>query len=249
MQEGIFKFSNLSEFPEIVHGISARGFSAMQFRNNPVEKVVKNRQNFLNSLDIDLGDLVFPQISHGINIVQVSSGDRGRGSISLSNAIPLTDGLLTTEKGVFLMVTTADCLSLLIYDPVTRAVGVVHAGWRGVLNQITARAVDAFRKIGSEPQNLIVGIGPGICQKHFIVKKDVLSKFMAFYPSASLIRNNDGYVDLKKAVLIDLKQAGVPRENIEMANFCPSCDNGIFGSFRKEKDLAPASAVVIGIKD
>lgn len=249
MEEGFFRFSNLSHFPEIIHGISNRHFGDMRFGKTPAEVVVKNRQNFLKSLNIEIKDLIVPQLVHGVSIVRVGFDDRGKGSLAPSSAIASTDGLVTAEKGLFLMVTAADCLPILIYDPINRIVGVIHAGWRGILNQIAARTIDEFRKMSSEPSNLIVGLGPGICQKHFVVKKDVLNKFMAFYPSASLIRNSDGYVDLRKAVMIDLKQAGIPRENIEIANFCPSCDNGLFGSFRKEKDLAPASSAVIGLRE
>jgi len=136
----------------------------------------------------------------------------------------------------------------LIYDPMQKIVGILHAGWRGIIKQIIIEAIEKLESLGSDPENLIVGIGPGICQKHFIVKNDVLGKFLDFYPSATLVRNNDGYVDLKKAVLIDLKKKGILLGNIEVSHSCPSCDNGIYGSFRKEGELAPAAAAVIGMR-
>lgn len=248
MEEHFFKFSKLSCFPEIIHGISNRSFGDMRFGKLPDEEVVKNRSHFLKDLGIDISEVVVPALAHSVNIRTVSVGDKGKGSLNRATAIIGTDGLVTTEKGVYLMMTFADCLPVLIYDPVRKNVGLFHAGWRGIIGQIILHAIEKLRTLGSNPEDLIVGIGPGICQKHFVVKNDVLSLFLASYPAATFVRNNDGYVDLKKAVLSDLKRMGIPANNVEIAGYCTSCDNGIYGSFRKEKDSAPAAAAIIGLR-
>jgi len=249
MEERFFKFSNLSTFSELVHGISNRNFGDMRFGHQKESEVVKNRELFLSQLNINLSDIVVPSLVHSVKIANVGQDDKGKGSIDPKTAIMATDGLITKEKGVYLMVTVADCLPVLIYDPILKIVSVLHAGWRGIIGQIIPHAIDKLRNLGIAPQNLIIGVGPGICQKHFVVKRDVLSLFLDYYPSATLVRNNDGYVDLKKTVLIDLKNMGVAENNIEITDVCTVCSNGIYGSYRKEKESVPAAAVVMGVKE
>lgn len=240
MEEHFLKFSNLAKFPEIIQGISTRTYGNMHLgKSNDARE---NRQNFFLDLGISMKDTICLNQVHGANVIPVGVKEK-------ENQLKLEgDGLITREKGIFLEVTIADCLPVLIYDPTVEIVSLVHAGWRGIIDQIIPKAIEKFRQFGSEPQNLIIGIGPGICQKHFVVKNDVLKKFKDLYPSATFVRNHDGYVDLKKAVIIDLKHAGVPRHNIEIASVCPVCHNGIYGSFRKEGIAAPASLAVIGMK-
>jgi len=246
--EKYFTFSSFSRFQEIVHGISNRSYGDMRFGTISDEEVVKNRRTFLNELGINLADVVNPALSHGVKINQVGLDDKGKGSDDPKTRLPGTDGLITTETGVYLMVTVADCLPILIYDPVLKIVSVVHAGWRGIISQIASHTIEKFKSLGSEPGNLIIGIGPGICQKHFVVKKPVLDSFLDCYPQASFVRNQHGYVDLKTALKKDFKHLGISGSNMEISHICPACDNGLYGSYRKEGKGAPAQAAVIGIK-
>lgn len=248
MEERFFKFSNLSCYPEVIHGISNRNFGDMRFGRITDEEVIKNRQYFFSALGIDDSEVVIPALVHSVKIAIVGQKEKGKGMTNRQSAIPATDGLITSDKRIYLMVTIADCLPIFLYDPYQNIVGVLHAGWRGIVQKIIPEAVEKLKNLGSEPQNLIVAVGPGICQKHFVVREDVLSLFKESHPSATFIRNNHGYVDLKKAAFLDLVREGVPKNSIEIAHICPSCDNGIYGSFRREKDTAPAAAAVIGIR-
>lgn len=146
------------------------------------------------------------------------------------------------------MVQTADCLPILIYDPILEIVAILHAGWRGILNQIVTKAIEKLENLGSNTENLIVGVGPSICQKHFIVRNSVLKQFLSSYPAATLVRNKDGYVDLRKAVVIDLKKKKLAQQNIEISGICTVCENSTYGSFRKEGDGAPEIASIIGMR-
>ena len=240
MEDRFYKFPILSKFPSVLHGISTRAYGNMQLSR---EHGLENSQHFLSDLDINIKDTISIKQIHSPKVIVVGEKERGISDSKLEG-----DGLITRQKGIYLTVTIADCLPVLIYDPTLEIVGVIHAGWRGIIGQIIPRAVEQFKSHGSEPQNLVIGVGPGICQKHFVVKNDVLEKFRGSYPSATFVRNHDGYVDLKKAVLINLKHAGVPRHNVEIATDCPVCHNGIYGSFRKEGEGAPASLAVIGMK-
>lgn len=250
MEERFFKFSLLSRFPELIHGVSGRGYGEMKFGARVADGVViKNRQLFLNDLGLTLEDIVVPRQVHSSKIMVVGKHEKGQGAKEPTSILIGTDGLITTESNVYLAILTADCLPVFFYDPVSQLIGIAHAGWRGIIDQIIPKMLDQFKSLGSVPENLIIGIGPGICQKHFVVKKDVLKYFLPLYSSATFVRNNDGYIDLKKTVMIDLKKAFVNNHNIETMPFCTVCDNGIFPSFRKEGSGTLQMMSVIGIKN
>ncbi len=246
MEKHFFKFSIFSNFPNLTCAISNRSYGDMKLKDMETSK---NRENFFQNLGIETQDIIVPHQVHSNNVVVVSQKDKGKGAVNIESTIAATDGLITSEKRTYLMILTADCLPILVYDPILEIVGAVHAGWRGLLEQIILRTIDKFIDLGSNAENLIVGIGPAICQKHFVVKNDVLKEFQDSYQSATMVRNNDGYIDLKKVAVIDLKKANVLPSNIEMSHFCTVCDNGIYGSFRKEGSGAPEMASIIGIKN
>ena len=247
MEEHFFKFSLFSRYPELVHGISNRHYGDMRFGQLPPQEVIKNREHFFNDLKVKEKPVVTGQV-HGTKIVIVGTEEKGRGWDKKGSAITGTDGLITTEKDVYLMILTADCLPVVIYDPILQIAGVIHAGWRGIIDQIIPETLVKFRNLGTDTENLIAGIGPGICQKHFIVKNSVMQHFINIYPKASFVRNNDGYVDLKKAVFSDLTKLGVVKENIDITSICTVCDNGNYSSVRQEGSGAPEMATVVGIK-
>jgi len=248
MEEHFFKFSNLSKFPEVIHGFSKRNYGSMKFGDLPPEKVIENRQHFFKELGIDIADIIAANLAHGSEITTVGLNEKGRGSLEPTSAIPATDGLITSQAGIYLMATFADCLPIMVYDPSAQVVALIHGGWRSIIDQIVPKLIDKMKNLGSEVENFIVGIGPGICQKHFVVKDDVLAKFKAKYPSMIFVRNKDGYIDLKKAVVSDLRKSGVPKENLEVASECTVCLNGIYGSFRKEGDQTIYQAAILGMK-
>ncbi len=245
MEEHFFKFkcfANLSRFPEIIQGVSTRAYGSMKFGGEIKEAVENNRKHFCDDLKIKPDRMVTAGLIHGNKIISVTRADKGK-------IIKSADGLITQDKDIYLMVTIADCLPILIYEPVIGAVAVLHAGWRSIIQRIVKEVLEKFRHLGSDSDNIIVGIGPGICQKHFVVKDDCLEQFKEFYPQATFVRNHDGYVDLKRAVRGDLEEFGIPKLNIETSYNCPVCHNGIYGSFRKEGEGAPASAAVIGMRE
>jgi len=249
MEDRFFKFSLLAKFPEVIHGISTRAYGNMSLYRGDKSKTIKNREHFLSGLRAELDKVTIPEMIHGSKIISVGARERGKGACDTKNDIKGADGLITREKDLFLLVTAADCLPILAYDPALQIVAAAHCGWRGIIGGIVDELISKFRHFGAEEENIIIGIGPGICQKHFTVKKDVLEQFLENYPQAVLLRNKDGYIDLKKAILLDLKKNRLLAQNIEVAKLCPACQNGIFGSHRLEKDQAPTSAAVIGMRE
>jgi len=247
MENDYIKFTNLNEFPEVIQGVSTRGFGTMKMLvSDP--KVIKNRENFTRALGVNLNSIVVAENVHGAKIAIVGKGDSGRGAFNNLECIQGVDGLITREPNVNLMITAADCLPIVCYDPILKIVGIAHAGWRGILAGVGSNLINEFKVLGSKPENLVVGIGPGICQRHFVVKNDILSKFKDIYPKAAFIRNHDGYVDLKVCLSEQLLKTGVTKYHLEVANECTVCNNYYFGSFRREGDKAIYQAVIIGLK-
>lgn len=243
MEEAAFKFkcfANLAKFPGIIHGISKRADGNMKNDWSDKSTAQKNRNQFLGKLKINPSSIVCPQIVHGAQIALAGKSDIGK-------TIKGADGLITGQNEVFLMVTVADCFPIFIYDPLNKIIGLAHVGWRGIIDQIVVSIVGKIQNQGADTSNLIVGLGPGICQKHFVVTDKVLKDFQENYPKTTFVRNHDGYVDLRKAIVGDLLKAGVIKHNLEISHDCPACLNGLYGSFRKEGRGAPASAAVMGI--
>lgn len=228
--------------------MSLRSYGDMKFGNLKDQEVISNRRAFFQDLGVEEAEIVVANQIHGSRIAIVGKNERGRGVLEERTAIVGTDALITLEKSVFLMVEVADCLPVSIYDPVLRIAGVVHAGWRGIIDQIIPKVIQKFRDCGSEPENLIAGIGPGICQRHFIVKSEVLGKFKDLYPKEILFINKDGYVDLKKIATKELENQGVPKSNIEVSKYCTACDNGIYSSFRREGEGVSEMVAIIGMR-
>jgi len=249
MEEPFFRFEKFLNFPELIHGMSLRSYGDMKFGNRKDQEVISNRRAFFRDLGVEESHVVIPRQVHGSNIVIIGKNEQGRGVLEESTAIVETDALISREKRIFLMVEVADCLPVFVYDPVLKIVGLIHAGWRGIISGIVSKVVFEFKKMGSDPENLVCGIGPGICQKHFIVKSGVLEKFRDLYPKEILFINKDGYVDLKKIIVRELENQGVPDSNIEVSKYCTACDNGIYSSYRKEGSGVMEMAAVIGVKE
>lgn len=145
------------------------------------------------------------------------------------------DGLVTNAPGVAIAVKTADCVPILIADPVRRAVAAVHAGWRGTVDGIASVAVAALaRNYGSRPQDLIVALGPSIQLCCFEIGTDVGVLFRQIFPERHNWRDGD-HVDLQEANRRLLAAAGVLPANISTATACTCCGGEEFHSWRRDR--------------
>ena len=146
------------------------------------------------------------------------------------------DALITAQPGLLLTIRTADCIPVLIADPVNRAVAAIHAGWRGTVAGICGKTVERMvSRFGSKPADLIAAIGPGINVCCFEVGAEVSSQF----------GTADRYVDLIEANRLDLADAGVSK--IAQGAPCTVCEPGLFHSFRRDKSTGRMVSV-IGIR-
>jgi len=202
-------------------------------------RVTENRRRFCRALGVDMNSLVVGQQVHGDRIAVVDSSQAGYGAHGQENAIPDTDGMITTSRSVALAVLTADCVPVLIVNPVGKAVGIAHAGWRGALSLIAAKAVlkmqDTF---GTEPSDCLVALGASIGSCCYTVGEDIISRFRhTFGPEPCIAKNR---LDLRRAVEIQLIDAGVEKHNISFVetghaeSFCTACNLDLFYSHRAE---------------
>ncbi len=139
-----------------------------------------NRAQFLTDAGFESGSLTLGRQVHGSRVSLVTENDRGRGLPPDFDAIPDSDGLITNSTELALGIIVADCVPVLLYDPVQHALGVVHAGWRGTVQKIVANAVDKMAdEFGSKPEDLRAGIGPSIGPCCYEVGEEVIDAWMA----------------------------------------------------------------------
>jgi polyphenol oxidase len=162
------------------------------------------------------------------------------------------DAILTTSPGVSLFMRFADCVPILLYDPIRKAVGLAHAGWMGTVKQVAAAAVTAMQEqYRTNPADLIAAIGPSIAAHHYPVGEEVVDQVARAFgqDAASLLISHDGEVqfDLWAANQLVLENAGVRR--VEVAGICTACFTDDWYSHRAEKGLTGRFGALIALKD
>ena len=259
----ILFFENLSEYKEIRHFVSTRkgGFSNPPYKSlnlglhvgDDPKNVLKNRKRLANTIGIPLNHFTIARQIHSNHVTIISEELRGKGCVNHKEAINDTDAMVTNLADICLMVLVADCVPMLFFDPVKRAIGVAHAGWKGTLKFVAINTVKTMEKaFGSSPQDIIAGIGPSIGPCCYKVGPDVISQVAnIFHTRKEYIfnesKNGEGYFDLWKANLRQLLHAGIERKNIEMAMKCTCHNPDLFFSYRHQKGNTGRFGVGIAI--
>ena len=201
--------------------------------------VVENRRRAAAAFGAGLDDFVFARQVHGTGVRVVGAPDRGSGTLAPDDAIPEVDALVTTSPEVVLAILTADCVPVVLHDPVGGVLACVHSGWRGTVARVGAAAVSAMRQLGSDPADIVAGIGPAIDPARYQVGPEVYAAVAAaFGPAAgSCIRPDTGkdgrwLLDLWAANRKVLSDAGLGEENIHVTSI-PT--GGDFFSDRAER--------------
>jgi YfiH family protein len=170
---------------------------------------------------------------HGARVLEDVAPDP---SSELTSSCGEADALWTSSSGSAVAVRAADCVPIILVDPVGHRVAAVHSGWRGTELKIAARAVKALEARGTTVSRLLVAIGPSIRACCYAVLPEVASRFFeAFGPNVIRTRAGKHHLDLSAAVRDTLLEAGVRDEHIDLLPGCTSCLAEDFFSHRRDK--------------
>ena len=234
-------------------GVSKGHLASMNIgvhRGDRPEAVEENLQILGRAVGFSVEDLVAPRQIHSDIVRRVGRADRKQYMVEGASAE--CDALITNEPGTALTVFTADCTPILLHDPVTGAVGAVHAGWRGTAMNIAGKAVkEMAAAFGCDPANIRAAIGPNIGFCCFQTDEDVPRAMGEAFGSAAepFIRQQDEkyYVNLKAINELVLKQAGV--QQVEISTDCTVCQSHRFWSHRVTRGMRGSQGAIIVCKE
>lgn len=253
-QTGIVKHG----FSTRIGGVSEGYLGSMNLsftRGDKEEAVRENYMRMAKALRVDADSFVFSQQTHTTNVRAVRFQDKGRGLLT-----PLTyqdvDGLITNVPGLTLTTFYADCVPLYFVDPVHKAIGLSHSGWRGTVGRMGAVTLQRMQEeYGTDPANVIAAIGPSICQDCYEVSEDVIQEFQnafepKFHKQLFYRKENGKYqLNLWAANEIVLTEAGVPREQIAITNVCTCCNGDKLFSHRASQGRRGNLAAFLALKE
>lgn len=202
------------------------------------------RKSAYRKIGLDGSWLVCPSQVHGASIAAVSQRDRGQGAYARSPALKDKDALMTNEPRLALAILTADCLPLFMVDTRKKAIGLVHAGWKGLHKEIIVRAIRQMEKVfQTDVSDLAIALGPSLRPCCYEVKRE----FIGFFPEAVSSRGNKLFFDIAAAATDQLLKSGVKNGQIYDTRLCTSCLNQEFFSYRREGERAGRSMSILKI--
>ena len=243
-------FSSYEALPYIRHmfttrecGVSKDIYESLNLsftRGDDETAVLENYRRVAQALGTSIDHIVTSDQTHTTNVRPVGKEDLGKG-ITRPRDYKDVDGMITDQPGVLLATFYADCVPLYFVDPVHKAIGLSHSGWRGTVGRMGQATVEAMeRSFGSQPKDLLCAIGPSICQDCYEVSRDVAEAFIFAFPTHEKEILQAGalgkyQLDLWKANEIVLTEAGVLKEHIDLAGLCTCCNSSILFSHRASK--------------
>lgn len=255
---GLYCSESLDKAGGIVHGFSTREggitadppYASLNLswnRGGSAEEVIANFRIFAEGAGIKYDDMAVVNHEHGNVVLRLDNEHRGRG-FSLE-PLPFCDGIITNDLSVALVTSHADCGAYFFYDPVHKAIGMAHAGWKGTYLRIGARMAERMaEEYGTDPADIIASTGPCICKDCFEVDEDLGAKFAAEFDQEGITRPGKpgkAYVDLELAAAVQFIQAGIKPENITLMNACTYEDKNMFFSHRRDKGITGSMAAFI----
>ncbi len=227
-------------FTTRIGGVSKGIYESLNLSFTRGDEDAAVRENFrrlAGAMKTDVSKFVFTDQTHTTNVCRVTAEDAGKGIVKERDYTDI-DGLITNEPGLVLSTFYADCVPLYFVDPVHRAIGMSHSGWKGTVGKMGAATITAMkREFGTEAKDLVCAIGPSICQDCYEVSEDVADAFKeAFQGHADEIlldkKNGKYQLDLWRTNEIVLTEAGVLKENIAVTNICTCCNPDLLFSHR-----------------
>lgn len=202
------------------------------------KNVMRNYELWSESLGVDVHRLVIGGQTHTNNVVRVDETHCGEGL--LKERMKDVDGLVTNVPGVALVTHHADCTPVYLYDPKHRAIGMIHAGWRGTVQEIAGVAVRKMtREYGSDPKDMLAMIGPCISKAYFECDQDVVDAIQKMSVDAMEFVDYDEEAQKYHVSIADvnrrvLETSGIPSNRIDMRNRCTYGNPELYFSHRRD---------------
>ena len=225
-------------------GVSTGCFESMNLsftRGDDVRCVNENYNRICKAIGIEKSRMVCADQKHTGTVRVAVEEDAGKG-VTRQLDYSEVDGHITNVRGLALMIFYADCVPVFFVDPVKKAIGLAHSGWRGTVKRIGRVLVERMtEEYGSRPSDLICGIGPSVCRDCYEVSEDVAEEFRREFPghAGELLAEKKGsgfsgkyQLDLWAANRIVLEEAGVPGDNIQVTDICTCCNPDLLFSHR-----------------
>lgn len=233
----------INGFSTRLGGASKGKFATMNFsysRKDEPADVLENFTRMARALGVERDRMVVSYQTHTVNVRRVTEEDAGKGVIKDRDYRDV-DGLITNVPGLTLVTFYADCVPLYLVDTKNRAIGLSHSGWRGTVNRMGRVTMDAMKEaFGTQPEDLVVCIGPSICMDCFEVGEEVVEAFQAafdrrYWDVLSHANGKPGkyQLDLWKANEIIFREAGVREDCVHTTNICTMCNSDYLFSHRR----------------
>ncbi len=209
----------------------------------------ESKSNFCRIAGLDFEKLTLCRQTHSADVVPVDGENAGTGRGGPDSLSITADGLMTNIEGVPLGITTADCVPIMIADPVSRSIAAVHAGWRGTDGGIVGNAVAALRReFGAEPAAMRAYMGPSIGPCCYEIGDEIAGRLSKKDEEFLTERDGGRYLDLRAWNASKLVSAGLSPMNIYAADACTKCNTGLFFSYRGDKECMGSNITII-VKD
>ncbi|MEZ0535856.1 peptidoglycan editing factor PgeF [Caldicellulosiruptoraceae bacterium PP1] len=191
-----------------------------------------NYKNLFDTLKIDSKNVFFLNQVHGDRIIIANEGFDFFGKVDLYNA----DAIITNIKNLSLITFHADCYPVYFIDYINKVIALAHSGWKGTYLEIAKSVIIKMKEeFNSNPKNIMVYIGPGICSNCFEVKEDVHKLFLDKFGEQFINYNNNRiYIDLKEIIKFSILSENV--DNILISKFCTYENSDLFFSYRRDKE-------------
>lgn len=222
-------------------GVSQEPYASLNLGLNTPDdpaNVTENRRRFFQALSISPERVASSHQVHGIEVLHATEPGRYTGY----------DALITNQPDLFLGVSTADCVPVLVYDTRHRAVAAIHAGWRGTAGGIVSVTLQTMQQqFGTQPGDCYAFIGTCIDETSFEVGIEVADQFGPNYKRIDSF-SGKAFINLKSANTRQLTDFGIPAAQIAVSTFSTVLDNKDYFSYRHEKGQTGRMLAVIGVK-
>lgn len=243
------------------HGGVSRGiYASLNLRlasSDTRENLMENMNRVSEVLGVSDNLICKASQAHTDRVIHITKDNMASYSYLAKNT-EQADAYLVNEHKIYTMITTADCVPIIMYDTKNKVLVNIHSGWKGTLKQIYLKALDKLEtEFGTSAKDIVVCLGPAISKCCFTTHDAAFKEmFVDMWPQENkyIYDDQDGtiHIDLKYAISYDLEKRGVLKENIHNADICTKCNNDDFYSYRcttqrKEEDYA-TFATIVGIE-